>query len=351
MFKDKEKFIHLCLHELKHGSLGDVRQWIQMAKDCGYDYPEFKPIEKSLGDLKEGNNDGVAVYTTYDVNQPDAKHVVRFREHEAFVKLCLKELRTGIGSEVKYWIKMCRNAGYDYPEFKTIEKSIGKIAEAFDAEGETAENYYSDKTKVMKNVLTKIKHEHPFYKDRVAGIIQRSRKAGYDYPEFKAIEKSLKEAVIDGLDVWDDALDKRITIKFTDKDKLLKYLVGIVKKHHVDNEHHNSTQFINSLLNRYIKKSRAAGYDYPEFKAIEKSISEVNEAFDPIDPKEGVRVWDDDVPSIIKYSDKKKFVTFVLNVLKNGGIDHQEIRNWIKGSRDAGYDYPELKAIEKSIGK
>jgi hypothetical protein len=54
-----------------------------------------------------------------------------------------------------------------------------------DAEG------YSDKTNVIKFLLTALKHDHGGVASLVHKIIANCRKAGYDYPEFKAIEKSL----------------------------------------------------------------------------------------------------------------------------------------------------------------
>lgn len=69
----------------------------------------------------------------------------------------------------------------------------------------------------------------------------------------------------------------------------------------------------------------------------------------------GIRVWDTEANAntVIPFSDKHALLKFMLTVMKNYNdkVDLSMIREWIGKSRKAGFDYPEFKAIEKSIGK
>jgi len=71
--------------------------------------------------------------------------------------------------------------------------------------------------------------------------------------------------------------------------------------------------------------------------------------------KDGIKITamrkaDAHLNSLIKFSDKDTFLKKLLSYVKDS--NHQYFVNeLIKGSRAAGYDYPEFKAIEKSAGK
>jgi hypothetical protein len=49
---------------------------------------------------------------------------------------------------------------------------------------------FSNKEKFLKTLLTSLKNRK-LNSDGILDIIRRARKEGYDYPEFKAIEKSI----------------------------------------------------------------------------------------------------------------------------------------------------------------
>jgi len=293
-YSDHRELIKYLLQRLKGGDNGshdEVRYRIRMCRDAGYEYPEFEAIEKSLGPIEEGretahtresvggggSEDGIPVYTCPDPTKPDVKHVVKFKDHEAFIKLCLQELKTGSISEVKHWIRMCRGCGYDYPEFKTIEKSIGKVPGKF--------------------------------------------------------TESLQ-----GMPQW--IYGEKITLKFSDKDKFLRELLKDLKSGELDNED----------IKYWINQSRKAGYDYPEFETIEKSIEKVPGKQTESIEDDGIKFITADGYELVKFSDKDAIMKRILKFMKNDNCEY-EVQYCINACRKAGYDYPEFKVIEKSIGK
>jgi|SRR5579859_12571 len=188
-FRDHEKFIKLCLKELRSGSISEVQYWVKMCKNAGYNYSEFKTIEQSIGKIAEGTSE-------YGIKIGDfgGFKLVKFKDKDKFIRLCLHRLKHGTSqssNDVEQWIEKCKNAGYDYPEFKTIEKSIGKLGEAKGSyiHPSLVDISFGDREKLIKYLLRLLKNGYDT--DRVCGYIKMARDDGYDYPEFKAIEKSI----------------------------------------------------------------------------------------------------------------------------------------------------------------
>src|SRR5271167_653070 len=194
-FEDKDKFLKSCLNELKHSNYpnppGMVKMWIWRARKAGFDYPEFKTIEKSIGKLGEAelHENRYAISDGILHHEPNGTMLVKFKDKKAFLKMCLRELKDGEEWITQHWIKMCRKAGYDYPEFKAIEKSLTEAKGGYSISTSDGMVTFGDKEKFIKYLLKCMKVGND--SSSIAWYIKMARADGYDYPEFKTIEKSL----------------------------------------------------------------------------------------------------------------------------------------------------------------
>jgi len=357
-FGDKDSFLRFLLKHLQSDH-PHVISWIRDSRRAGFDYPEFKAIEKSIGKIAE-NASFVALkdpgITVWD-HEANKNMVIPFSDKKMLLKFMLgvlKKYNDPVDKKMeREWIAASRKAGYDYPEFKSIEKSIGKINEmVYKKDGEEGLRIsvrgtsrkpelkfvpFSNKKELMRAVLRMYKKEL-FHS--MKDSIKACRDAGFDYPEFKMIEKSageIKEAK-GSYAIYGD--DGRFT--FADKDKFIKHLLRFMKTGERGDEDHG---WIRSKVLWWIKMSREDGYDYPEFKPIEKSLGKIAEG-----NNDGISDYNaDGSKSVIRFRDKEKFIKLALQELRSGNI--HEVLHWIKMCRDAGYDYPEFKTIEKSAGK
>src|SRR5271157_5065438 len=98
-FADKDSILRLCLWEIKNGEgTGHVvKYWIKRCRDAGFDYQEFKAIEKSIGKLAEAELHENRYATSDGIlhHEPNGTMLVKFKDKKAFLKMCLRELKDG----------------------------------------------------------------------------------------------------------------------------------------------------------------------------------------------------------------------------------------------------------------
>jgi hypothetical protein len=70
-----------------------------------------------------------------------------------------------------------------------------------------------------------------------------------------------------GIKVWDSEKNRNTVIPFRDKQKVVKFILGVLKNYHGEEATEN-------MIRIWINGARHHGYDYPEFKMIEKSTTQ-----------------------------------------------------------------------------
>jgi len=209
---EKDVVIKRALHYLKDDDVAALKQLIFYAKKFGHYYPEFKAIEKSMG-VQEGSSQRAfsAGYGDDEniqfVNRRRGKKVVKSvivkEEKLTFTaqELTLDSLRSQ--GDLVVLVMSDLDIG-DYYGISVIFRRNGKIESsigdaAAKAEWKKYKNeiiktaldflHIGNKEKLLKDILTDYKDDLIYL---VKALINLSRKQGFDYPEFKAIEKSLK---------------------------------------------------------------------------------------------------------------------------------------------------------------
>src|SRR5271167_4022008 len=222
ILSNKEVIIKKALEYLRDDEISWLKQLLFYARKHGYDYPEFKAIEKSMG-IKEASHygsDAGPLTEAADSGQPigpgiraDKRYLylyairnskpistrIKFSSKAVLLRLLLTWVKNG---EKKWpygpaniWavIKAARASGHDYPEFKAIEKSAmtdmkesssQRITLNLSGEGSL---WWKDRDSLIKSILELLRNSNP---NGAKNLINISRKNGYDYPEFKTIEKS-----------------------------------------------------------------------------------------------------------------------------------------------------------------
>jgi len=119
-----------------------------------------------------------------------------------------------------------------------------------------------DKEPIMKLVL-KLWSVSAF--DAAMSTISYVRKCGHDYPEFKAIEKSINKAVLESTD---DYWKKVLETDTPTPELVTQWLLRALKRA----EDFHSPKKIYDMILKDISRARKDGLSSPDLEAIEKSI-------------------------------------------------------------------------------
>jgi|SRR5271157_3891783 len=194
---NKEGLIRLILELHRDGSPFIARNLMRVARKHGYDYPEFETIEKSIEDVikdyperrKKRTNESflqemmkliprcrlneVGSQPRIVLNTPSGKEVIWYADKHDLMNSVLYLLRVINPEAALRLVNLARENGFDYPEFKTIEKSanaeLARVTEwggGGRASNRTADDGYRDDhdmqfinrkkgKKVVKNIIVK----------------------------------------------------------------------------------------------------------------------------------------------------------------------------------------------------
>jgi hypothetical protein len=212
ILSNKDAVIKRALTYLKDDEISALVQLTYYARKHGYDYPEFKAIEKSMG-MKEGSSQRAFAAGYRDdanvqfINRRKGKKIVQHiivKEE----KLTFTSHDVHVDSDGDIWVHMMSNHPDDdyYDDYKGINvifKPDGKI-EHITHENKAEDEWKKYKKEIMQGALEHLHigdkefllkylltlHKGGHYHDEVKALIAISRHHGFDYPEFKAIEKS-----------------------------------------------------------------------------------------------------------------------------------------------------------------
>ncbi len=180
---DKYAFIKSMLEDMKRGAIHTVLMLINLSRHYGHDYPEFKAIEKSAA-AHSHMKESVRGFRVSDMSHKNDELEFTVKHTEG------RSDYTGVTVMINRSGNIEVFGGDRVSEWERQEHKQEIIDTVMDHIG------LGDKDKFLKTVLTVMKHGSPYL---ARDLIRLSRKHGHDYPEFKAVEKSVKASSTFGM--------------------------------------------------------------------------------------------------------------------------------------------------------